>query len=201
MIKQAWLVVLFLLPFSYVWSQNDKLYLINGSIVTGKISYLGADTITFITKKNKTISFDKYRVFSVEYEEGKKQIIYNQDTSKGRDYSVREMELFMLGGQDARNHKTVFPFVVGTLLGGVGGYVSAGSFLVVGVPFVSMIGTAVITMPFTGKGGVRNKEWLKDENYRRGYKRAVKGKKNNQIIWGSFIGTLAGFAISTLENR
>lgn len=182
---------------------QDKLFMMNGSTSLGKIVSIGTDTIKFIPAgKTKTIDLDKYRVFSIQYEEGKRQILYVQDTTKGHDYTVKEMELIVMGGQDAlNNHKTLFPFALATGLGGVGGYALSGSFLVFGVPMVSMVATSLIAQPIINRSAVRKAILLKDKHYKKGYRRVLRVKRNNQAVWGSIFGTIGGAVIYAVSSK
>lgn len=194
--------IFFVFTFSGLKAQSDKLFMMNGKILDGRITAIGQDSIRWVPKgKQKDIFIEKYRVFSVQYEEGKRQILYTQDSLNGRDYTLREMELLVMGGQDAlNNHKTYFPFALATAMGGTGGYVLSNSFLVFGVPMFTMLGTAAITQPIINRSAVRKAVLLKDENYRKGYKRVLRVKRNNQAIFGSVVGTVAGFVVATLTN-
>jgi hypothetical protein len=191
------------LIFNVLCAQGDKLFMMSGNIMQGKITYIGEDSVKFIPKnKEKEIMLDRYRVFSVQYEEGKRQILYSQDTTQGRDYTMKEMELVVMGGQDAlNNHKTMFPFALATAMGGAGGYVMNGSFLVFGVPMVAMLATSIITQPILNREAVRKAVLIKDEHYRKGYKRVLRTRRNNQAILGSFIGTAAGVVIALVSTK
>lgn len=205
-VKKILFGIFLLFVFDATYSQYDKLVMINGKELYGRVTKIDEQTVSLRMFKNgEKLDFDieKYRIFAIEYEEGKRQVLYSQDTLDGRDYTVREMEYLIFGEQDAhKNHKTGLPFAVAGTLGGVGGYVVGGqNFLVLGVPFISMFSTAIILPANVKKSAMRDPKYLESKEYKKGYRRVVKTKRNKQAILGSVVGTVAGVIIRAVSKK
>ncbi len=189
----------------YAEAQKDKLIMINGITLTGKVLSLSQDSLKFSLagKKEKINTFENYRIFAIEYEEGKRQILYYKDSLSGRDYSVKEMELFIKGEQDAyQYHKTLFPFVFSAALSATGSYLIGGdNFVILAVPFASALTSMLVLRPRIKREFITDKELTRDENYKTGYKRIAKVKRDRQIFLGSIVGTLAGIAIKAVSEK
>ncbi len=177
-------------------SQEDTLTLLSGRQISGKVKAIEDNIVKMDVRLHhalKPAEIERYRVFSIKYTEGKEQIIYKRDSLAGHDYTPEEMQRKIFGEQDAReNHNMVMPLVVSTALGAAGGYYFGEDFVVVGVPFVSMLGSALLTPQWVRKKAVRDQKFLKDHDYKSGYKRVRKAKKAKQIVWGSIAGTVLG---------
>ena len=181
------------------------LVLINGQTMEGKVINVTPSIINYsVRKKNKTQikEIDADRVFSILYGDGHTQIVYSQDTIMGYDYTVSEMQYFILGEQDAIKYfKAPGATIVGFALAAGGGFFLAESFLVLMAPFVS---ASIHTIP-----GVRinsrkipSPENLEHETYIRGYKRVAKSKRVQNAIKGSLLGVMAGVAtFKILDNN
>lgn len=181
------------------------LVLMNGQTMEGKVINVTPLIINYtVKKKNKTQikEIDAERVFSILYGDGHTQILYTQDSIMGYDYSVSEMQYFIMGEQDAIKYfKAPGATIAGFALAAAGGFFLAESFLVLMVPFVS---SSIHTIP-----GVRinsrkipNPGNLEQETYIRGYKRIAKSKRIQNAIKGSLLGVLAGVAtFKILDNN
>ncbi len=201
--KQNLVVLLTMLCSLGGFAQSDSLTLLSGRVVTGKVTAVKPEVVKMnidVKGGTKPAEIDKYRIFSIKYTEGKTQMIYEKDTLRGKDYTVDEMQRLIWGEQDAqKGHKMVFPALLSTAMGIAGGYVMAEEFLVLGVPFVSMLSSTILTPQAFQREAVRDEEkLLHDPSYRTGYKRVRKAKKSKQIVWGSFLGTAIGVVAHVL---
>ncbi len=187
------------------FAQYDKVELINGKVLTGRITSVTSESINVrMFHKGQKIDriIDKYRVFALNYEEGKRQILYSRDTTAGRDYTVKQLERLIKGEQDAiKGHKTFVPLALSAIGGGSGGYIlGPGNFLILGVPFIAMLSSAVLIHPTIKKSAVRDEQLLNDKLYKKGYKRIAKSKRNKQVVIGSIAGTVLGAIIKAVDK-
>lgn len=115
------LIVLLFLLLSGVEAQ-DKLLLLNGHVDRGKILEDKGATFDFKIYKNggkeKTIPYDKYRIFSVTDIKGTETVLYKQDTTIGNLLTENQMRMYIYGQRDAhKNYKSSHLFIGGVALG------------------------------------------------------------------------------------
>ena len=189
--------ILFLTPPQI--KAQDILTLLNGKIISAKIISSDSVFITYnIQKKNKikqkTIPRDL--VFVVQYSKGNTDTIYYQNPEIDQHLTVSEMELFIMGEQDAYEfHKSTWTAVVGVAFGATGGYLLNRSIAVAAVPLVYTVG-AGISRVSTRKLGGRSSEILSQPAYQEGYIKVARSKKAFTALVSSLAGTLIGFGVA-----
>lgn len=184
-------------------SAQDKLLFLNGKILEGKILDQTDYEFSFEDKKNKQYNIDKYRVFS--YSKNKTEsIVYKFDTLAGNFLKVDDMKMYVYGERDAHlTYNSNFVSALGLIVGGATGYFmhKDQSFVYVATPFVY----TALTLPFgtsiKKQGQIKNKDFLKEDEYLRGYDRVARSKRTTNALKSSFVGMGVGFIISVLVNK
>lgn len=177
---------------------GDKIVLLSGKVLDNvQVTTFTEIQIKYVDRnsRKKTERFiDKYRVFSVEYSNGKEEVIYEYDTLMENDFTVDEMRHFIQGEQDAMAY---YHPRLNTLLAGVlsaaGGYALASSFFVVTVPFAS---TVIASLPKVKirPEKVSDPKLLAQPTYILGYERVAKSHKIQNALKGSVLGVAAGIS-------
>ena len=193
--------LLFFLLFATAILAQDQVTLISGVVVDGKVTNLTDSVVSYDQEKKgrtKSRTLDAYRVFSVNYADGREVIVYEQDTALGNYFSKDEMRLFIQGEQDAAaNYKGRKAFLVGAALGVAGGVAIPESFLVVLVPVGSTL-LAVAPRIKIKPELTRDRKLLSEPAYLMGFERTARGKKIQNVLKGSVLGTIlsvAGYSI------
>jgi len=182
---------------------QDKLLFLNGKILEGKILAQTDYEFSFQDKKSNQYSIDKYRIFSFNKNEIE-SIVYKYDTLAGNFLKVIDMKLYVYGERDAHlTYNSRFVSALGLALGGATGYYmhKDQSFIYIATPFVY----TVLTLPFgtsiKQQHKIKNKDFLKEDEYLRGYDRVARGKRTTNALKSSFVGMGIGFLISVIVNN
>lgn len=143
---------------------------------------------------------EKYRVFSITDENKQENIIYQQDSTEGRYFSIDEMRTFIVGEQDAKKYfkspqSTIIAGAVGIANGLVFGPISP----ILSLPGAFIIGFGTSLIPSKIKTDNPEKEkLLKEFPYHDGYKRVGKSKKVRNGLLGAVGGTAIGIITSII---
>ncbi len=150
-------------------------------------------------KKETYVSRDD--VFAIIDSDGNRQILYEYQPEYGNDYTVREMEEFMLGQRDAMlNYKAPLAFWGGAAFGLLGGLAWQNSIFAVSTPVVWTLFTAI--PPIHIKERYMHDPNMKTDAYRAGFARNARSRQLIQGLKGSVIGTAAGVLLySVLANN
>jgi len=185
-------------------AQNlGEILLMSGKTIEGNI--LSVDSVVAYehVKKNgstKMRYIDSYRIFSVTDSTGEEQIIYEQDTLVGNDFSAEEMRYYVYGEQDAMaGYKVPHLIVSSFILSGVGGYYLSDNFVIFAVPFFSVVLTGT-PRPKIQTKSVRDPKYLSEPAYVLGYERTAKSKKILLAIPASLLGVISGAAVYNLTK-
>jgi hypothetical protein len=197
------LIVIAILFIAINVNAQDKLLFLNGKILEGKILNQTDYEFSFQDKKNNQYNIDKYRVFSYNKNETE-SIVYKYDTLAGNFLKVADMQLYVYGERDAHlTYNSHFVSAVGLAVGGATGYFmhKDQSFLYVATPFVY----TALTLPFgtsiKKQNQIKNKDFLKEDEYLRGYDRVARSKRTTNALKSSFVGMGVGFIISVIVNN
>jgi hypothetical protein len=189
-------------------SGQDKLALMNGKTLEGKIGKVSNDWIFLTISKNdkeKKLEINRERVFAIMYADGTEKLIYNYDTLNGDFYTANEMRNYLKGQREAYAGSNPVLHGVGTgLLSGAGGYVLGNNYLSIGVPVVSYIiflGVSGVVPVKINVAKLKDKSLLKQEAFIDGYSRITKQKKSRNSIIGAFAGAIAGVAIRVITDK
>lgn len=201
---------------------QDKLLLLNGRSDKGEIIANKESELDFKTHKNngkeKIISYDKYRIFSITGRDGEESVLYKKDSSNGNFLSENRMRMFIYGQRDAHdNFGTRRHLLGGFLLGFMATTFDTYEFgpskkeIANGAPPIPTgfflrdpsIFPALfpLTIPFGAnlltarikKKDVSAIEYLNSEEYIEGFNKVKKFKKIKTSFLGSFLGSAMGF--------
>ena len=175
---------------------QGKIIMMSGKIIEGSNIKRGEEMISYTYEhkgEEKKNEIEFYRVFSIQYEDGKEEIVYEQDTAAGLKKTVEEMRYFIYGERDAQNnHKTPAVAIAGVVYGAVGGYFFAP--VPIATPLIPISYTLAMMIPKTKvkPSRVSNPDYMKQEHYIKGFQRAGRVKRINKAILGSAGGTVLG---------
>jgi len=187
--------------FNTCVNAQDKLHFLSGKVLEGKVVEVDSLDIKFERigrKKTKKMYVGKDRIFSIQYENGETDILYDPQFDDA-DFSKDEMNLFVMGAHDARyGHKAPWPFIGGVIVG-------AGSVLLLPFPiYFAFLPTAAYTMvigrlnPKINEELVSDLSLLKEEAYILGFKNKTKNINIQNAIKGSLIGLIGGVILHPL---
>lgn len=179
---------------------QDSILFISGRILDGKVTEVDSlDIQVEVKKRKKTKLLYEARndVFAIKYADGKIDIFYEPINEE--EYTIREMELFVKGEQDAlKNTKAPFLLAAGVGIGGVSVFV-AGPFY----GLVPLMPYALLSGSFTNKvkeKGASNPDLLREDAYVTGYVTKAKNIKIQRAITGSIIGWVTGLVAIGVNN-
>lgn len=202
--KRPGLLILFFLVIAVNLFSQDKIVLISGKVIEGKVLSVEEDSIRFQYRhKDKTREgfIESYRVFSIQYASGKEKVIYKYDSLTVNDRTEEELRNFIAGEQDALlRYKPAFAAVLSFGVSGAAAFLMNGSFAILAVPFVTYMAVTILYRAHVDKNTVRDPKFLSDRDYIEGYKRIAKSKKNRNALWGSLIGAGIGYGIYILSQ-
>jgi hypothetical protein len=186
---------------------KDKILFMNGREEISTILDTNTSNVQYLRpelKKDKEASIDKYRIFSITYGSGEEVIFYRQDSVEGNYLSVEDMRYFVYGERDAlKGFRAPLAFWGGLASGVAGGM--ATPFLGLGVlsPVVPGLYTAANASRFVTvhKKNVSNDEYLKNDNFLKGYERTARSIRVNNSLLGGAIGIVVGFTTAFLITR
>ena len=181
---------------------QDKLLFLNGKEIEGSILSQNKYELTFKDTKNKEFGVDTYRLFSYS-QKNTETILYKYDTLEGNFLKVQDMKMFVYGERDAyQSFSSPICNITGLLIGGAAGFMMQKdqAFLYVATPLIY----TTITLPFPTR--VKQKklsslEYIKDDEYLRGYERVARSKRTQNALKSSIIGTATGFLVGLIVNK
>ena len=188
-------ILIAVLGLSDIYAQ-EKVLLLSGKELEGDIVEIDSVDVRVTRIKNdkKKFSFyDQSRVFSITKKDGTTDILYFQDTTDEDALSIREMQFYIIGEQDAmKSYKAPLAFVGGILVGTASTYFFG--------PFIGLIPVVPYTIaiaminPKIKRNAVSNPDLLREDAYIMGHRSKAKNIKIQRVISG----TIGGFAIGIL---
>lgn len=195
------IIVLLVVIFSYPLLAQDKIILLSGKVLEGKVTDVDSSGVEYEYQKKgklKKIRLDDYRLYSIIYGDGKEEIIYKEDSLLGRNYSVREMGAFVKGERLAMEEfRGTGPIIYTFLLSSVAPVLMNGTIFAVPIPVVVAF-TTLIPGPKINPDKVSEKDLLKEEYYLKGYQRVIRAKRLNRSVIAGFVGVGVGFGVRAL---
>lgn len=180
---------------------QEKVLLLSGKEIEGeKVEMDSLDVRITRTKKNnkkKYIFYDQSRVFSIKRADGTTDIIYFPDSMDEDALSVREMQFYILGEQDAmKSYKAPFALLGGFVVGATATYFFGPFFgLIPVVPYTLAI--AMINPKIKHKA-VSNPDLLREDTYIMGHRAKAKNIKIQRVIVGSIGGFVVGILAASI---
>jgi len=171
---------------------QDEIIFLSGRVMRGIVKEVDSmDVQIEIQKRKKTklVFVSKLSIFAIKYGDGKTDIFYERLNSE--EYSIREMEFFVKGEQDAIKHvRAPILFLGGIVVGGVSMFLLE--------PFYGLLPL----IPYSLLGGIVNSkikenatsdpELLREDTYLTGYITKAKSRRIQKAVTGSLIGYVAG---------
>ena len=196
------LLLLTLLACTLVGAAQDKILLMNGQVVKGKV--LGQSTleIRFLQEVRNGRIRERAEptegVFSVTDSLGKERIWYFHDTVFGNDLTVDEMRWFINGEQDARKGYRPLWSTLGGFVLGAGATMAFN--LETNALFLPPLYSAIMIMPrvHVTRGSITDPFMEGDPNYAYGYARVGRSKRVVRALLSSFAGVAVGLAVRQL---
>ena len=216
------LLLLFTILLHSAYFTQDKIQLMNGKVLRGKLKAEFDDYYQFDYYKNggknKSIELSKYRIFSVTNTAGEESILYKPDSTLGNFYTPTEMKMFIYGQRDAHNtFKSASMFVTGFAMGFTSVLLDTYEFTLTGkcpqgffnrtpsiapiaVPLVFTIGAGLIKTKIR-KEQVNDITFLSNELYIDGYQKVSKSKRVKSAFLGSVSGLITGFLVYSIAHQ
>lgn len=211
------ILTLLIITISTLTFAQDKIQLMNGRVLRGKLGTEHEEYFNFsyYKKGGKVVPMEltKYRMFSYTNSSGDETVLYKQDSLMGNFFTKNEMKMFVYGERDAfANYKSTGWFVTGLGLGFTsvildtydfspnGGFFQISpSIFPVAVPFVVTIGAGIVK-PKVRKEYAADVSFLGSEHYIEGFQKIAKVKKLKNALLGSIIGVGSGFLVYSLAK-
>jgi len=192
--KSPFLLFGFVLMLTVSAMAQDSITFINGRVMSGVVKHVDSLDIQFEfkkRKKTKAIYIARSSIFAIKYADGRTDILYQPYNSE--EYSIREMELYIIGEQDAiKSSKTPLLFVGGILIGGISAF-RLGPFIGLSPPFVYSIAAGMLNNKVK-EDAVSNPDLLREDTYLTGFVTKNKSLIIQRSIIGSIIGYISGLA-------
>ncbi|MCB0772082.1 MAG: hypothetical protein KJZ58_05625 [Flavobacteriales bacterium] len=192
------LVLLFL--FSGVAGAQDKINLMNGQVLEGKV--VGQSTLEIrylVPKKDRWVERAEPTsgVFSVTDSLGQEKVWYFMDTLFGNEYTVPQMRWFINGERDARNGYKPWGPVIGGFALGAG--LTMALDLEVNSLLIPPVYAGLMAWPrvYVTRGSISDPNMEGDPIYATGYSAAGRPKR----VVKSLLSTAAGVAAGLLMNK
>jgi len=182
---------------------QDEIVFLSGRVMTGLVKEVDSMDVRVEVdkgKKKKLLDFGKHSIFAIKYGDGKTDIFYEQLHSE--EYSIREMELFIKGEQDAMKHvKAPILFFGGIVVGGAS-MVGLGPFY----GFIPLVPYSIIGGALNSKikeNATSDPDLLREDTYITGYVTKAKSRKIQRAFTGSIIGYVSGLVAIAIaaENK
>jgi len=195
------ILILFVVVLSSNLKAQDKLLFLNGKEIKGSILSQNEYQFTFKNTKGKDFTIDTYRLFSFT-KNNNETILYKYDTLEGNFLKEHDMKMFVYGERGAyESYSSGFSNTLGFAVGGVAGYFmhKDQAFIYVAAPLMY----TTLTLPFPTRvrqKRLSNKDYLKEDEYLRGYERVARSKRTQNALKSSLLGTGVGFLVSLIAN-
>lgn len=212
-----------ILLFAFLFIGNvvaqDKIQLMNGKVLRGKLKTQTDDIYNFNYYKNggkvKSIELSKFRMFSHTNSAGEETVLYKQDTLMGNFYSENEMRMYIYGQRDAFKSMKGAPLFVASMALGFtsvlldtyefqegnanppGFFNRTPTVAPIIVPFALTIGAGLIKSKVR-KEHAADVTFLSSEYYIEGFQKVAKVKRVKSAFIGSISGVVAGFIVYSI---
>jgi hypothetical protein len=191
------LVLLFL--FSCVAGAQDKINLMNGQVLEGKV--VGQSTLEIrylVPKRDRLIERTEPTsgVFSVTDSLGHEKVWYFHDTLFGNDYTIPQMRWFINGERDARNgYKPILP-MLGGFVAGAG--LTMALELEVNSLLIPPVYAGLMAWPrvYVTRGSISDPNMEGDPIYATGYSNVGRSKRVVKSLLSTAVGVAVGLAVN-----
>jgi len=187
---------------SFQLMSQDIVTFMDGKIIIGEVLEANPSYVDIQVEKGnekvKIKSFAGYRVFKINYKDGKEEFIYEQDVELGNEMTTHMVGKYIEGLNEAKNEWKI-PWV--TIGGFATGYVGAGF-----DPFYGPIAPTLfaISIGFSSPGRnkliVTNEADIGNDYFVRGYQQQVRHKKIKNAVKGGVLGFGLGLLTRIILN-
>jgi hypothetical protein len=213
------IILLFAVLFTGIVIGQDKIQLMNGKVLRGKLKTESDEIYNFDYYKNggkvKSIELSKFRIFSIKNGTQPERVLYQQDTLMGNFYSENEMRMYVYGQRDAfKSFKGTSLFVASFALGFTsvildtyefeegnqnppGFFNRTPTIAPIIVPFALTIGAGLFKTKVRKEHAV-DITFLSSEYYIEGFQKVAKVKRVKSAFIGSVAGVVAGFVVYSI---
>lgn len=195
------LSLLFLAQLTAIAQAQDRILLMNGQVIQGKV--LGQSTleIRYLMDSRRGLrerAEPTESVFSVTDTLGRERVWYFYDTVFGNDMTEQQMRWFIKGEQDARKGYKPFWPMVGGFVAGAGLTIALD--LEVNSLLIPPLFAASMTLPrvHVTRGSITDPLMDGDEFYAYGYAKVGRTKRVLRTLLSSAVGIAAGIAVNQL---
>ena len=195
------IILLFLICLSINTYGQDKILFLNGKEMEGNLLDKTKYEFTFKNTKGQEFIIDKFRVFSY-IQNNKESVVYEYDTIAGNFLKVEDMKMFVYGERDAYlTFKPVITNTLGLAIGRTAGYFmhKDQSFIYIPIPLIYTV-TTLIFPTKVNQRKLKDTQYLKQDEYLRGYERIARSKRTQGALKTSIVGMGVGFLTSFLIN-
>jgi hypothetical protein len=216
------IIIPFALLIVFNASAQDKLLLLSGRIDKGEITADKESIFDFKIYKNggkeKIVSYDKSRIFSITTINGKESVLYKKDSSIGNFLSENRMRMYIYGQRDAHENFGIGRHFLGGFVLGfaatvfdtyefgpskeevadgatpvpTGFFLRDPSVFPVLFPLSIPLGASLLPSKII-KDNVSSIEYLNSEEYVEGFSKVKKFKRIKSSFLGSLSGVVMGF--------
>lgn len=190
-----------LLPFILTADAQDRINLMNGQVIEGKVLGQSSLEIRYLLDKNGRLverEEPTESVFSVTDSLGREKVWYFMDTLFGNDLTIPQMRWFMAGERDARKgYKPWLPMAGGFLVG-------AGAVIAMDLEVNSLIippayaGLMAWPRVNVTRGSLSDPGMEGNNYYAMGYSAAGRPKRVIHSLISSALGVAVGLAVRQL---
>lgn len=195
------LSLLFLAQLTAIAQAQDRILLMNGQVIQGKV--LGQSTleIRYLMDSRRGLrerAEPTESVFSVTDTLGRERVWYFYDTVFGNDMTEQQMRWFIKGEQDARKGYKPFWPMVGGFVAGAGLTIALD--LEVNSLLIPPLFAASMALPrvHVTRGSITDPLMDGDEFYAYGYAKVGRTKRVLRTLLSSAVGIAAGIAVNQL---
>ncbi len=177
---------------------KDRILFMNGREELSTILDTNSSNIQYLRpeiKKDREVSIDKYRIFSITYGSGQEVVFYQQDSINGNMLSVDEMRYFVYGERDAlKGFKAPVAFWGGLATGLAGGAAAPAIGLGILAPVIPGVFTAVNASGYVTvrKKNVSDEKYLTNDHFLAGYERTARSIRVQNSLLGGGLGVVLG---------
>ena len=202
MFRLFYIILLFLACLSSNTYGQDKILFLNGKEMEGSLLDKTNYEFTFKDTKGKEFAIDKFRVFSY-IQNNKESLVYEYDTLSGNFLKVEDMKMFVYGERDAYlTYRPIITNTFGFLIGGAAGYFmhKDDNFILISVPLIYTVSTLIFPTK-VNQHHLKDTQYLKQDEYLRGYERIARSKRTQGSLKTTLIGMGVGFLTSFAINN
>jgi hypothetical protein len=183
-------------------SAQDTIRLISGKDIPAVVVEVDSTHVKYHPpdNKDKISKVENYRVFSINYSDGREKIIYRDDSTAADYFGPEQMRLFIKGEKDAKKfYKPPVPFFVGLVSGAAGAAVAPVFVALSPIPPAIGITITGSRAPDITKHKLTDPSLRDVPEFRMGFEHQARKIRMKRTLFGGCIGLSAGLAYLFLK--